>query len=632
MKSTINQFFLALIMVSLFSTVAYGQKKPRWVEKRPINSLSYTGIGMCKKSDPDFLKVAKQTALSDIASQIKVKISSTSLLATCEDLRGYRSKFENNIQEDVNQEFENARLIDTWQNDKEYWVYYELSRFDYEDYLEAQRNSAIRSGSDFLAKGDAAIASGQLTTAVELYTKGLSAIRPAIHQDLTCQYKGSTINLSSELYQRITTVFDGLQIATNPTSLEMEPFTDKPSGVGIGVYKEQTPLQGIQLLAKFKAGSGDMSPVSTTDSKGYAALYVNKITAKQSQQSIELTMDKTRFVPFENDFNREILKKLYSKMPSAIIPIQVANSQINASICMSRNDVPALSGCLQTVLSNNFFNLVDNADMADVLVRSQITAKSNGKEHGEMYDFETFVVKADIELIDHRTQRVMTAIHPSTKVIVPENKSTSAAQAMLARAMCKKIKRSLSSSVLGNLQITREGRIPKGDCPNSQVVSNPISMPKPQAPVKRNPPTQRPKVVYVPVPVPVSKPAPQPVQAKPEPKVSRGQELASGVFIDLLSKKEAGNKTTFYFNIRNTTNSDFRINLYFDRIKIFDKSGMRHQLRKLKISDAYRTSYQLSYTVIPQFSIPMEMTIKGTNHDIKYLSIQDGERREVVFR
>ena len=54
--------------------------RPSWVSSKPINSGMYSGIGMAYKSaGADYIAMAKNNALNDLASEISVNISSSSL-------------------------------------------------------------------------------------------------------------------------------------------------------------------------------------------------------------------------------------------------------------------------------------------------------------------------------------------------------------------------------------------------------------------------------------------------------------------------------------------------------------------------------------------------------------------------
>ncbi|MGB6035011.1 MAG: LPP20 family lipoprotein, partial [Cryomorphaceae bacterium] len=49
---------------------------PTWVQSRPITNSYYVGIGVAQKTQgTDFRSAAKENALSDLASEIKVNVN-----------------------------------------------------------------------------------------------------------------------------------------------------------------------------------------------------------------------------------------------------------------------------------------------------------------------------------------------------------------------------------------------------------------------------------------------------------------------------------------------------------------------------------------------------------------------------
>ena len=71
-----------IMIVTLLLTVSVslvGQDMPDWVRQRPVSSLYYIGIGRADKTDKDYMQLAKQNALKDLASELKVQVSSNSL-------------------------------------------------------------------------------------------------------------------------------------------------------------------------------------------------------------------------------------------------------------------------------------------------------------------------------------------------------------------------------------------------------------------------------------------------------------------------------------------------------------------------------------------------------------------------
>ena len=71
---------------------------PEWVTQRPTSSDAYIGIGVASLSDNDYIKKATQSALSDIVSQIAVKLENNSFLHRVDVDGKTREMLEDKIQ------------------------------------------------------------------------------------------------------------------------------------------------------------------------------------------------------------------------------------------------------------------------------------------------------------------------------------------------------------------------------------------------------------------------------------------------------------------------------------------------------------------------------------------------------
>lgn len=202
---------IAFIINVGFASAQYSSA-PEWVNGMTHNSLNYVGIGHALKSDADFQDLAMQRALRAMASQIKVDISSESILKTLENDSEFQSSYQEKIVVNTSEQLERYHLVDQWQSDTEYWVYYELNRFDYEEYMQERIAKAKAIALDYLIKGDEAIANGYIETAIQLYAKGLESLELVMTEDLTTTYNGKKINLGTELYHQLSTIWNGVTV------------------------------------------------------------------------------------------------------------------------------------------------------------------------------------------------------------------------------------------------------------------------------------------------------------------------------------------------------------------------------------------------------------------------------------
>ena len=137
-KNLYSLFFLFLIFVSckskkdaLQNTPIVNETKPApiWVSSRPNNGFKYIGIGFADKAKGDNYQMeAKKNALYDLVSEIKVDINSNSVLYTVQNNSSFNESFNSMIKLSNNENIEGYQQIDSYENDKQYWIYYSLDK------------------------------------------------------------------------------------------------------------------------------------------------------------------------------------------------------------------------------------------------------------------------------------------------------------------------------------------------------------------------------------------------------------------------------------------------------------------------------------------------------------------------
>lgn len=68
-----------------------------------------------------------------MSSEIKVDISSNSILYTAQNNNQFSENFNSLIKLTNTDNIEGYKLVDTYENDKQYWLYYELDKQEYEN-------------------------------------------------------------------------------------------------------------------------------------------------------------------------------------------------------------------------------------------------------------------------------------------------------------------------------------------------------------------------------------------------------------------------------------------------------------------------------------------------------------------
>lgn len=604
-----------------------GQQKnrPDWVRQHPVDKLNYSGVGMAEVSEKDYQQKAKQNALSDLVSEIKVEIATHSLLNTIEEAGSVKQTFAESIRTQTREEIEDFRLVDSWQGDNEYWVYYELNKNDYVDFVEARRQKAIRNGFDFWYKGNVVLRQGDLVTAIELFSKGMDAIRPVLNQELFCSYEGKTINLATELYAALAGVFDGVAVVLNPPTVSGAPFQGIKEPVAVGVYRNGSPLRNIQLKAEFISGSGDLSSMSPTGETGVTALYVHNITSKQARQQIGISLVDDAFNVFRKGAYAALFKQILSSLPKATLTIEAEQTQVSAYVKSVRNDVDMVERTVKSLLNNNFFNVVTSPSEADVIVMLDNKCRKGNTVPGELYNFIEFFSTLGIKVTNNRTGQIMLNYSINDeRTLVPESKAGSQGKNMAAREVIKRLNREFARE-LKKLTFDRTGKIPERQQEGPDI---PVPVIDPSASAKEPAP-----VVSVPIPVEIPEVTPSSVPVKKngmEPSKAPRAEWFDGVFVEFVKLTVLGDKSKIHLRIMNETADDCEVDLYSGNITIVNDKGEERPVLNLKLGSK-SNNYRVSALIVPK--VPTEMVIEvGKLQSVALLQLKDFKGNTIKLR
>ncbi|HJA57834.1 MAG TPA: LPP20 family lipoprotein [Candidatus Bacteroides intestinigallinarum] len=604
-----------------------GQQKnrPDWVRRHPVDRLNYSGVGMAEVSEKDYQQKAKQNALSDLVSEIKVEIAAHSLLNTIEEAGSVKQTFAESIRTQTREEIEDFRLVDSWQGDNEYWVYYELNKNDYADFVEARRQKAIRNGFDFWYKGNVVLRQGDLVTAIELFSKGMDAIRPVLNQELFCSYEGKTINLATELYAALAGVFDGVAVVLNPPTVSGAPFQGIKEPVAVGVYRNGSPLRNIRLKAEFISGSGDLSSMSPTGETGVTALYVHNITSKQARQQIGISLVDDAFDIFRKGAYAALFKQILSFLPKATLTIEAEQTQVSAYVKSVRNDVDMVERTVKSLLNNNFFNVVTSPSEADVIVMLDNKCRKGNTVPGELYNFIEFFSTLGIKVTNNRTGQIMLNYSINDeRTLVPESKAGSQGKNMAAREVIKRLNREFARE-LKKLTFDRTGKIPERQQEGPDI---PVPVVDPSTSAKEPAP-----VVSAPIPVEIPEVTPSSVPVKKngmEPSKALRAEWFDGVFVEFEKLTGLGDKSKIHLRIMNETADDCEVDLYSGNITIVNDKGEERPVLNLKLGSK-SNNYRVNALIVPK--VPTEMVIEvGKLQSVALLQLKDFKGNTIKLR
>ncbi len=440
-------FIIIAILASCASMSA--QSLPSWVKQMPSEANAYIGIASAPISNPDYREAARLSALNEIAAQIAISIESTSFLKSLDVDGDAKQLFEQSINENLSAHLGGHEMVDSYMDDTNYYVFYKLDKFIYEEYIARKREEVIKAGLDNLVKGKNLEANGDLINALAMYAKGLELVEPYLNLSLDGMYSGRYVNVATELFLAYQSIFSGAAITTNNANLTVEALKTISEPVAVCLSKNGVVVPNVLMSAEFVAGDGHITPATKTDYTGTATFYVTNVTSKDDVQSIDIGIDDSVFATLPRAYLSLINM---ATLPVAKITLAVTSPIVTAYFDVKKNGIPECERLVRAIFTNNYFEVVDSPD-ADLYIEYATEFKMGREVDGELYNYKEYFCSLSVKIYNNGTKSLLGEYAlPSTRVLVPENKSADQAAQMCAREMMKQFRVKLPA-VLKNIKM-----------------------------------------------------------------------------------------------------------------------------------------------------------------------------------
>lgn len=381
--------------------------KPEWVTRHPISHEFYLGIGMAQKNRPaaEYTEAAKNIALSDIASQITVSISSDVLRKVLEKNEKLEEEFQSRIRASATADLEGVQLVDTYENDEEFWVYYRLSKAEYQARRTEKINSVATQSLDLYADGRKNEQEGNVGQALALYARAFVPIEKYMAEPLQVHHGGRQVYLVNEIYNSLRTLLNHIEITTagGKQDAKIGRPLKKPLEVIAVIKDSRSPAAHLPFVFTFTRGSGELVSHIQTDTRGIARCEVHKITASDRIQMIEAVMDLQTLAGGENA--SPVVRTVLSSftLPSARFVLSVSGVDVfvdaDESMFGQKLKQERIEPVIKSELGAKSFSFVDDMSKASLCISIRADARKGADNHGLAFAF----VSATVSVLDLET-------------------------------------------------------------------------------------------------------------------------------------------------------------------------------------------------------------------------------------
>jgi len=403
------QIILLLQLLVLVSSCQIGKKynyekkpMPEWVTAKPQTPIYYIGVSSSPKKGflpADYQANAQQKALGDLASSISVNIESTSVLSIIETNYKLNENFSSEITASSNQTLEGYELVNTWENEEYYWVYYRLSKATYASQKAQQKEQSILDAKNKYYQGRELLGRDLHYNAFQFYVEALTALKPYLGESTITNINGEDKDLGNEIFTAIADFVNNLKITFNTEEIKVKKAVEINNEVFSFTItdKNNKPVSGIPVKISF-TGTGLLrnSEVSGNDGKVYCS--IRKIKSQPTNESLSVYIDMLSFSRAAKD---HIVRSIIKNIPATENKIRVI---VEKPILKIDSKEAAFDEIRKDqLLKTTFEGLLSNEFFVNPSLEHDFTLKitSNTMKNGEYYGEYQVIINYTFDLIDN---------------------------------------------------------------------------------------------------------------------------------------------------------------------------------------------------------------------------------------
>ncbi|MCZ6900019.1 MAG: LPP20 family lipoprotein [Bacteroidetes bacterium] len=267
--------FVALCFLVIFTPPSQAQKnkkRPDWVFITPNDGLFYYGMGIVDTEDlpSQYRKIARETAIQEIAEKIIVSIQSESTLQLTSDTENSNYLLKDEIQTRTINYFEDLEMVDDWLDNSshQYYALYRLDKLSYKsnrrDYIKTVldfANQHISNAGENFGIGNYQGAFGYLNQALETIAEDQQRL---VEMEFSNQLKQLEFQVKSLLLDNLQNV----DIKVEQDNFLFNPLKKDPLIIDVVVIDQVPGDNTNSFPLEFQSLKGDVFDYKVIDSEG----------------------------------------------------------------------------------------------------------------------------------------------------------------------------------------------------------------------------------------------------------------------------------------------------------------------------------------------------------------------------
>ncbi len=360
--------------------------QPDWTQRRPVDPEYYIGIGSAGKTPGTSLHIeqARDQALAQIASSIAVSITTETTHNILEQTGVFEEQFSAITRTLASANLEGYELVDTWEDDQVYWVYYRLSVDRYANMLETGKRNAAQQAERYYDHAKQAFSDGNIALSLGYLMQAAYVIQ---------NYRGLGLLFSDaeagfidvDVYLFINEILSGMRLVAQPQTVQTKLFKNHPDTLQVSLsytqgLKEPQPVKFVPLDIQYHSKKEIQVLTRETDKNGSALLLLPQIRSVGVSQ-VDIRIDLLQLGGISNRQETTMLKGV--NVPSALIPVLVEQPRVffeTDEVNIDSSVIPPVSDSkIRSYLTAGGWIVTDHPENAEFLVK--IVARTRAGVH-----------------------------------------------------------------------------------------------------------------------------------------------------------------------------------------------------------------------------------------------------------
>jgi hypothetical protein len=308
---------LLMLIAALCAHVLPAQTKPPWLSAKPADPSHYVGIGSAAKTEPNYAAAARKNALVEIANEIEMPVSGTSILNQIAKSEQVKKEYRTMLKATLASEMRDTQRMGVYEDETTHWVYYRLNRAAYAAQQQRDLENIKIVSLQFFEKAQDAVAKVSYATAIDFYFRSLLTLKKHWADDIEVSVQGKPVFLAVESFARLQQLLDRLNIRTTHSTLRLPANGNARATLDI-VDAEGRPGTKLPLLVH-SVPTRTATATYTTNERGEAHAVFPASVWNQTRE-VEVVLD------LQNFSKSAIEDRLFEKLTSSL---RVPTTKIN---------------------------------------------------------------------------------------------------------------------------------------------------------------------------------------------------------------------------------------------------------------------------------------------------------------